>query len=365
MKVRELGLSVLVLCLVTTGASAKQLFTSAEIASFNATGHFPAPAATEPVVPTVLSSQPGQPGDLSPDDPTMNQPDYYGQSESETPDPDEVRAIQEWEALDREIKLRDYDKLAMKLRQQYDEAKRAANPYMGQQGVVIFPYGEAVPRVTCRPFRVTDLRLAPGEEILGIHAGDTTRWTFEPSESIARGQSVKHVIIKPSTAGISTNLVINTNRRTYNLDLTATDGDKYLPSVAFSYPDGSESGDLNKLFVSGGSSSFAGGEKSKALNTSNLFTRYTLKVAGNKKLDWLPLAVFDDGTKTYINMPGNISEAPALYICLDGKDTLVNYRVSDGRYYVVDRLFDKAYLKLGAKRVAIIRQVPLSATPER
>ena len=74
-----------------------------------------------------------------------------------------------------------------------------------------------------------------------------------------------------------------------------------------------------------------------------------------------PDAVFDDGLKTYIRMPSRFSETPALYILLDKKETLTNYRVK-GRYYIVDRLFDRAYLKIGTRRVAIVREEKLSET---
>ena len=78
-------------------------------------------------------------------------------------------------------------------------------------------------------------------------------------------------------------------------------------------------------------------------------------------MDWKPEAVFDDGTKTYIRMPSRFSETPAFYILLDRKETLTNYRVK-GRYYVVDRLFDRGYLKIGAKRVAIVREDKLAVS---
>ena len=72
-------------------------------------------------------------------------------------------------------------------------------------------------------------------------------------------------------------------------------------------------------------------------------------------MDWAPEAVFDDGNKTYIRMPSRFSETPSFYVMLDRKETLTNFRVK-GRYYIVDRLFDRAYMKIGAKRVVIVRK---------
>jgi len=50
-----------------------------------------------------------------------------------------------------------------------------------------------------------------------------------------------------------------------------------------------------------------------------------------------------------------VREAPPLFL-VDAKGTanLVNYRVQ-GRYYVVDRLFDTAELRLGLKHQDVVR----------
>ena len=75
-----------------------------------------------------------------------------------------------------------------------------------------------------------------------------------------------------------------------------------------------------------------------------------------------PVRVFDDGAKTYIQMPLGVQsrQAPALVILgQDGKGEMVNYRVKD-QLYVVDRLFDHAQLILGsgkkAQKVEIARE---------
>jgi hypothetical protein len=57
---------------------------------------------------------------------------------------------------------------------------------------------------------------------------------------------------------------------------------------------------------------------------------------------------FDDGAKVYIEFPLDLatSEAPPLFVSdEDGARELVNYRVRN-RYYVIDRLFDTAELRL-------------------
>ena len=90
-------------------------------------------------------------------------------------------------------------------------------------------------------------------------------------------------------------------------------------------------------------------------NIEDVAVSYETLLYLGAKVDWKPEAVFDDGTKTYIRMPSRFSETPAFYIILDKKETMTNFRVK-GRYYIVDRLFDKAYLKIGAKKVVITRK---------
>ena len=59
---------------------------------------------------------------------------------------EETARIQLWENLDREIKLRRYDKLVFEMRKNFDDAKAATNPFIGEQGYVIYPYGEVIDR---------------------------------------------------------------------------------------------------------------------------------------------------------------------------------------------------------------------------
>jgi type IV secretion system protein VirB9 len=99
---------------------------------------------------------------------------------------------------------------------------------------------------------------------------------------------------------------------------------------------------------------------------SPVFTPETLnlryRIDGDKP-DWRPLSAFDDGKQVYIEMPDNLIEAPPLSVIGDEGLEAVNYRIR-GKYYIVDRLFKKAELRLGSgwtqKRVTIIRQTPIA-----
>src|SRR3546814_2908336 len=72
---------------------------------------------------------------------------------------------------------------------------------------------------------------------------------------------------------------------------------------------------------------------------------------------WRPVRAFDDGAKTYVEFPPSLGtgEAPPLFVVgTDGKAELVNYRLR-GRFYVVDRIFDAAELRLGLKKQQVVR----------
>jgi type IV secretion system protein TrbG len=77
------------------------------------------------------------------------------------------------------------------------------------------------------------------------------------------------------------------------------------------------------------------------------------------------LRAFDDGHKVFIQMPSGLAqgEAPPLFVAgSDGRPNLVNYRVR-GSYYVVDRMFGVAELRLGENPQRIVRIVRTDARP--
>jgi hypothetical protein len=72
---------------------------------------------------------------------------------------------------------------------------------------------------------------------------------------------------------------------------------------------------------------------------------------------WRPVSAFDDGSKVYIEMPSGIAqgEAPPLFVIgPEGDGQLVNYRVRQN-YYIVDRLFAAAELRMGGEQQQTVR----------
>ena len=161
--------------------------------------------------------------------------------------------------------------------------------------------------------------------------------------------------MKPFTAGLATNLVITTDRRTYHLALTSTDNIA-MAALSWSYPQ-----DELIAFRAAAEQTAAAQAIASGLSVEQLHFGYA--ISGDSP-SWRPLRAFDDGRQTFIEFPASLSvgEAPPLFL-VDAKGTasLVNYRVQ-GRYYVVDRIFDTAELRLGLKHQEVVRITHLGET---
>ena len=201
------------------------------------------------------------------------------------------------------------------------------------------------------PGQVTDIVLEEGEQLVGpgpVASGDTVRWIIGDTVSGSGAARKVHILVKPTRADITTNLIINTDRRTYHLELRATNS-TYMASVSWSYPADS----LIALKGKEGAITVAGGMDLAALN-------FHYRLSGDKP-SWRPVRIFDDGRQVFVEFGPDIGvgEMPPLFVSApDGSAELVNYRVL-GRFLVVDRIFNSAELRLGAgksvKRVRIER----------
>lgn len=273
--------------------------------------------------------------------------------------PEELREIQKaqhWLDIQEDLTLREIDERALALVKEFERATNAITPIQGQNGAITYVYGNLIPKVVCRPNRVTDIALQPGEKVNAVHAGDTVRWQISPAKSGAGALEVVHVVIKPLMPDISTNLLVMTDRRTYNLDLVASDKN-YIPALRFSYPQETLS-DWNTFIATNRAQreKDVALEPSYAMSAEDLFFGY--KIVDKKKVPWKPIRVFDDGTKTYIQMPKKYRalEAPVLLFYEGKRQKLVNYRVKS-EFYIVDRIMSrKAVMVAGNAQVVIVRE---------
>lgn len=224
-----------------------------------------------------------------------------------------------------------------------------AMPTMGEDGRVIFTYGRAVPTIVCAPLRVCDIELEPGESVNGTpHAGDPVRWEVSPAIVGSGDKKTTHVIIKVKSdePGLSTNVMIPTDRRAYHLKLVST-ASEYDTFVSYYYPENAKRA-WEQLKATEEKKAAPVVAEMPALTADKLRFNYAVE-SDRGSPTFLPVRVFDDGEKTYFQMPLNmrVDEAPAVVLLdSDGTEKLVNYRLKNG-YYIIDRLFSKAALIAG------------------
>jgi len=204
--------------------------------------------------------------------------------------------------------------------------------------VQVFPYSAgALYQVYVAPGQVTDIALEPGEQLTGdteSGAGDTRR---------------VHILVKPTRPAIETNLVVNTDRRTYLIELRATDH-PYMPSVAWFYPESRTAS--------------ARAAPPAPVLPEMAQRRYRYAIDGDSP-PWRPLNAYDDGRKVYIEFSRGIvqGELPPLFIIgSDGKPEIVNYRTY-GNVLIVDRLFAAAELRLGGESQQKVRIARTDGSP--
>ena len=210
-----------------------------------------------------------------------------------------------------------------------------------------YPYTEgALYQVYTAPGHVTDIVLQEGERLAGtgpVAAGDTARWIIGDTTSGGGATTRVHILVKPTRSDLATNLVINTDRRTYHLELRATRA-TWMASVSWSYP-----ADALIALRQGQQAVAEAAPVADGVALDRL--RFDYRIEGDRP-PWRPLRAYDDGRQVYIEFPAAIAqtEMPPLFVVGGGGSAqLVNDRVR-GRHMVVDRLFSAAELRLGAGR---------------
>ena len=241
-------------------------------------------------------------------------------------------------------------------RKRVEKANAAARVQPTRNGYInavqVYPFSSgALYQVYSAPGQVTDVALQEGEQLVGsgpVAAGDTVRWIIGDTESGAGPTKRVHILVKPTRPDLISNLIINTDRRTYLLELRSAEK-TYMASVSWQYPQ-----DQLIALRRQNSAAEAASPINVGIDISKLRFRY--QIEGDNP-PWRPLSAFDDGSKVYIEMPRGIAqgEAPPLFVIgPEGDGQLVNYRVREN-YYIVDRLFAAAELRLGGEHQQTVR----------
>lgn len=223
-------------------------------------------------------------------------------------------------------------------------------PTIASTDFLQFPFGKSEPLVYCQPLHSCDIALEPGEQITAVFFGDTARWLYTQAISGAANNAQPHVIIKPKDYDIATNVIITTTRRTYHLGVVSKQN-SYVKEVSFWYPD-----DIQAKWQQANQLAQSQWQQQNQteiaelpnINLNNLNFNYRID-AVHCSPAWKPLRAFNDGSHVYIQMPPSLSttDAPVLFVQSGGgQQALVNYRMR-GNYYIVDQLFQQAFLIAG------------------
>jgi type IV secretion system protein TrbG len=224
--------------------------------------------------------------------------------------------------------------------------KKGIAKNISSQGFKTFGYDAyAHPIVACAPLHLCIVQLEQGETINNIDLGDNAHWLTATAMIGSAQEGSYQVVLKPKLYGISTDMVITTNKRTYNIGLVSERG-ATTHVVNFYYPEETLQRTIERVHHQESLSDQKGMvSQSTGININQVNFNYSM--TGDYPA-WRPVRVFDDGSKTFIQMPpvSERMDLPVLYLVKNDAMQLVNYRYRRP-YYIVDGLFQVAYLVSG------------------
>lgn len=158
-----------------------------------------------------------------------------------------------------------------------------------------------------------------------------------------------HLTIKPTEVGLNSTLIILTTKRSYHLRLKSHKTD-FMPHVSFVYPE-EQMKAMNEQYKREQQAREANTIPDTQQYIGDLSFEYDIE----GKADWKPVRVYNDGKKTFIQMPDSMqqTEAPTLLVVRregnffkEPETVMVNYRLQDNKF-IVDTVFNQAILIAG------------------
>ncbi len=247
----------------------------------------------------------------------------------------------------KEIKTTKKEDAALAIGKKWEDSD-IGNPTAGANGAVRFLFGSTQPSIVCAVLDFCDIELQPGEQVRDVNVGDP-RFVIDPAVSGEADNETVHLVISPLEVGLSSKLMVTTNRRTYHFRIRSHLNES-MSRITFSYPE-----DALKKWS-------ALRKKTESVRKEKTIPE-TGEFLGNLNFDyiisgttpWKPVRVYNDGKKTIIQMPSSVAqgEVPTLLILRndagvfsESEPGLVSYRLHGDRF-IVDMLFEKAILILG------------------
>lgn len=211
--------------------------------------------------------------------------------------------------------------------------------------------------------------LPASEKAMGVFCGDKTYWNVDVIPGAER-----YVAVKPSKAGISTDIHIVTDHNNSYTFQAVEGGSGPIALKVFVKPADASSLEKPAVFISASEAANlkrqladAQAELKKVQETTaaelkskseQLRADYpdTMQFSYNFKKDKPPFnveAVWHDEKFTYIR--AHPQEAPALYEVKDGKPNLIQFELRPDGLYFVPKILDRAYLEIGKQKLDITK----------
>jgi len=240
------------------------------------------------------------------------------------------------------------------------EQTGVADALVGAGGAVEYPYGYSRPTVTCAPLHVCSVALQDGEAITSVSIGDTVRWLLQSATAGAKPV----MMIKPTQAGLSTNLVVTSDKgRIYYMHLVSSKSE-YVPMVTW-YDPAAMTRDFSAEAQAAARQKAEFEASMAAMKLANDQAKAQRVVADKSvgKLDpttldfeytcvgdaaFKPARIFANDTHMFIQLPPSVSaaDAPAVFNTSNNETELLNARLVNG-YYIIDGKPTKFSLVLG------------------
>ena len=257
----------------------------------------------------------------------------------------------------------------------------SVNSIVHSDGYTTYPFDPYNrPIFKCSVGRVCTIALEAGEQIIGKPSvGDSVHWKIDVGIAGQGNQASQMLIIKPLVVAadisknnevkyFSTNLIIPTNKRVYNIGLLSTPANQNTSVMNFYYPNETsqkledEVKKLNSKTNAYSPSTQTNYETNVDFNNINP-EKYHIVVKSKDIPNWKPVLAFDDGNKTFLKLPSNTNsyQLPAVWVeRQDGKKELSSANVFHKPYFIIDGTYKNIFLFGGSDKEENAQEVEIS-----
>ncbi|ABX51850.1 MULTISPECIES: P-type conjugative transfer protein TrbG [Shewanella] len=232
--------------------------------------------------------------------------------------------------------------------------EKSTQPITDGTGRVTYYFGDSLPSVVCSPIKTCVVELEDGEMIAqsGLQLGDSARWKVSMAVSGMGANKRTNLIIKPTDINLETTMTVATDRRVYQIKLIS-DAVKWMPFVAFTYPE------QRQMEWEVYKAAMVHEIKQNTLSDGAYIPELDFNYQVNGKASFKPLRVYNDGVKTYVEMPSQVEQGslPIILVVNGSQKELVNYRYQnsfaqdDGRKingrFIIDQVSKELILTMG------------------